>query len=83
VDYLAITIAAVISLLDPDVIALGGGVARSADLLIAPIIQKLEGKVPHIPPIIASSLMHHSAVLGAMINLLHNTSDFYLVRKLT
>jgi hypothetical protein len=79
----SIAIAAVITFFDPDVVALGGGVIQSADLLIGPILQKLEGKVPRTPPIIASSLGHRAAALGAMINLLHNVSDFYIVRKLS
>lgn len=83
IDYLAIAIAAVITFFDPDVIALGGGVVRSADLLIEPIKQRLVGKVPRVPPITASSLGTRAAVLGAMINLLHNVSDFYIVRKLS
>lgn len=83
VDYLAMTIAAVVAFFDPEVIALGGGVAQSADLLVDPILHKLEGKVPHVPRLITSTLMHRSAVLGAMIDLLHNSSDFYVVRKLT
>ncbi len=83
IDYLAIAIAAVITFFDPDVIALGGGVVRSADLLIEPIKQRLAGKVPHVPPITASTLGKRAAVLGAMINLLHNVSDFYIVRKLS
>jgi len=83
IDYLAIAIAAVITFFDPEVIALGGGVVRSADLLIEPIKRRLTGKVPHVPPIIASSLGTRAAVLGAMINLLHNVSDFYIVRKLS
>jgi len=83
IDYLAIAIAAVITFFDPDVVALGGGVIQSADLLIGPILQKLEGKVPRTPPIVASSLGHRAAALGAMINLLHNVSDFYIVRKLS
>ena len=83
IDYLTIAIAAVITFFDPEVVALGGGVVRSADLIIAPIRARLNGKVPHVPTIIASSLGHRAAVLGAMINLLHNVSDFYIVRKLS
>lgn len=83
VEYLAIALAAVITFFDPEVIVLGGGVIQSADLLIGPITKKLQGKIPVIPPIVASTLGHQAAVLGAMINLLHNVSDFYVVRKLS
>lgn len=83
VDYLGIAAAAVITFFDPDLIVLGGGVAQSADLIIEPMCKLLSGRVPRIPPIIASPLGHRSAVLGAMINLLHNVSDYYIVRKLS
>lgn len=83
-DYLAITLAAVITFFDPEVIVLGGGVAvGSADILINQLLHRLEGKVPFIPPIMKSTLGHQAPVMGAMINLLHNTSDFYVVHKLS
>jgi predicted NBD/HSP70 family sugar kinase len=82
-DYLAIALGAVITFFDPEVVVLRGGVAQSADLILDPILKKLEGRIPFIPPLIASTLGHRSAALGGMINLLHNTSDFYVVRKLS
>jgi glucokinase len=36
VDYLSLAIVSVTALLNPEVIVLGGGVARSADLLVEP-----------------------------------------------
>ncbi|HEY60292.1 MAG TPA: ROK family transcriptional regulator [Anaerolineae bacterium] len=83
IDYLTIAIAAVATFFDPELIILGGGVIQSADLLIGPIVNLISGKIPYVPPVVASSLGHRAAVLGAMINLLHNVSDFYVVRKLT
>jgi glucokinase len=82
-DYLAIAIAAVTTFFDPEVIVLGGGVVNSADLLIPPILKQLQGRIPLTPTITASSLGNRGAVLGGMINLLHNISDFYIVRKLS
>ena len=82
VDYLAQAIAAVAVCFDPDVIVLGGGVARSADLLIDPILERINGTIPVQPQLVASTLGHRASVMGAIINLLHNTSDFYVVKKL-
>ena len=82
-DYLAILIAAVATFYDPDVIAISGGVVNSADLIIGPVSKRIEGRIPKIPYIVASALGHRSTVLGAMINLVHNVSDFYVVRKLS
>ncbi|MEI8132423.1 MAG: ROK family protein [Leptolinea sp.] len=83
VAYLAIAIAAVITFFDPEVLVLNGGVSQSSDFLIEPLNRLLRNRIPRIPPILVSSLGYHATVLGAMINLLHNISDFYIVRKLS
>jgi predicted NBD/HSP70 family sugar kinase len=83
VDYLAIAIATVSTFFDPEMIILSGGVVRSADLLIEPIIKRITGKIPFVPPLVSSTLGPRGVVMGAVINLLHNTSDFYVVRKLS
>lgn len=73
VDYLAQAIAAITLLYDPDVILLGGGVSRSADLLIEPIIRRLEGAIPVIPKLRVSRLGARAAVMGAIMQLLRIT----------
>ena len=82
-DYLAILIAAVVSFYDPDVIVISGGVINSADLIIGPVSKRIEGRIPTTPTIVASALGHRSTVLGAVINLVHNISDYFVVRKLS
>ena len=82
-DYLAILIAAVASFYDPDVIVISGGVINSADLIIGPVSKRIEGRIPTTPTIVASALGHRSTVLGAVINLVHNISDYFVVRKLS
>jgi glucokinase-like ROK family protein len=67
VDYLSLAIAAVIAIIDPEVVVLGGGVARSADILIEPICKKLEGVVPVMPRIVQSTLSERAAVMGAIM----------------
>jgi glucokinase len=83
VDYLAMTVGNVQALLDPELIVLGGGVARSADLLIEPILRRLEGALPMPPRLVPSSLGRRAAVMGAIVNVLHNTDDFFVVQKLS
>lgn len=39
-------------------------------------------KLLFLPTLVASSLGYRTAVMGATINLLNYTSDFYIVRKL-
>jgi len=81
VDYLALAIASICQVLDPEVILLGGGVAKSADLLIEPILKRLKGSIPILPHIEASSLGYRAAVLGAIVKLLRMTSDYYWMQR--
>jgi glucokinase-like ROK family protein len=83
VDYLAVTIANLAVSFDPDLIVLGGGVSRSADLLVGPILKRMEGTIPTLPKLVVSSLGLRAGVMGAIINVLHNTSNFYVVHKLS
>jgi glucokinase len=81
IDYLAQAIAAVALLYDPDVILLGGGVSRSADLLIDPILRRLEGAIPTLPNLSVSRLGNRGAVMGAVMQLLRITSNHYTLQK--
>ena len=83
VDYLAQAVANLAVCFDPDVIVLAGGVGHSADLLIKPILSRLEGAIPRPPRLVASKLGHKAGVMGAAISLLYGTSDFYEVHKLS
>ena len=81
VDYLAQLIGGISTIFDPDVILLGGGVSRSADLLIEPICSRLEGTLLLVPNIRASQLGYRAAVMGAIIRLLRMTANYYLLQK--
>jgi glucokinase len=83
VEYLAITIASITSYFDPDVIILGGGVSHSSDLLVGPILARIEGAIPTPPRLAVSTLDRRAAVMGAITTVLHNTSDFFVVHKLS
>jgi glucokinase-like ROK family protein len=82
VDYLSIAIASVSALLAPEVIVLGGGVSRSADLLIEPIRERVEGVVPFVPRLVASPLGRRAAVMGAIMLVLNATTERFVVRQL-
>jgi glucokinase len=71
VDYLAQAVAALALCFDPEMIVLGGGVARSADLLIEPLRKRLSGVIPLLPELVASSLGQRAAVMGTIIELLY------------
>jgi glucokinase-like ROK family protein len=83
VDYLAIAVANLVSFFDPELVVLGGGVSRSADMLIAPILARISGAIPNPPKLVVSNLGLQATVMGAITNVLHNTSNFYVVRKLS
>jgi glucokinase-like ROK family protein len=82
VDYLAFAVAVISAVLDPEVIVLGGGVARSADMLIEPILSKLDGVVPAKPNLVPSSLGFRAAVLGAIMLVLDTTTDYVAVKDM-
>ena len=83
VDYLAIAVANLAVSFDPQLIVLGGSVSPFADLLIEPILQRLEGAIPTLPQLVVSKLGLRAGVMGAITNVLHNTSNFYVVNKLS
>lgn len=83
VDYLAVAIANLVSFFDPELVVLGGGVSRSADMLIQPILARMNGIIPNPPRLVVSDLGLQATVMGAITNVLHNTSNFYVVHKLS
>ena len=76
VDYLSLPIASSCTLLDPEVIVLGGGVG-SSDLLIEPILTHLDGVVPCAPRLVASPLGRCAAVMGATMLVPRATTEYF------
>lgn len=83
VDYLAIAIANLTVSFDPELIVLGGGISSFADMLVEPILQRIRGVIPSLPQLVVSNLGLRAGVMGAITNVLHNTSNFYVVHKLS
>ena len=83
VDYLAIAVANLSVSFDPELIVLGGGVTSFANMLVEPILHRLEGVIPTPPRLVVSNLGVRATVMGAIITVLHNTSNFYVVHKLS
>jgi len=83
IDYLAQMIATLSVCFDPDIIVLSGEIAKSADFLIQPILKRIDGIIPICPKLVVSELNHRAVVMGAIIEILYNTTDYYLVRKLS
>ncbi|GLX93046.1 transcriptional regulator [Herbidospora sp. NBRC 101105] len=63
---LAVGTAALVLTLDPQVVVLGGGYSRSADLIIDPLLQELERLCLRVPEVRASNLGADGVALGAL-----------------
>ena len=83
VDYLAIAIANLSVSFDPELIVLRGGVSQLAEMLLNPISNRIQGIIPTPPKLVASDLGLRATVMGAVVTVLHNTSNFYMVHKLS
>ncbi len=83
VDYLAIAIANLSVSFDPDVIVLRESATHFADVLIEPILRRMQGMIPNPPKLVVSNLGLRATVMGAIVTVLHNTSNFYVVHKLS
>jgi len=82
VDYLSIAVANTCALLDPDLVVLRSGLDLYTDLLIEPILERIQGLVPVRPRLVASKLGYKATALGAIVEVLYDTNSFYTIRKL-
>jgi predicted NBD/HSP70 family sugar kinase len=81
--YLSLAVAAISTLLDPEVVILGGSVAPSAGLLIPLIQERLAGAIPVVPRLEPSSLGFRSAVMGAIMIVLDATTEHVSIQHLS
>ncbi len=84
VEHLANAVAAVTSVLDPELVVLGGGVGRNGGALVAPMEQRLRKllRMPP-PPLIVSALGDDAVVLGALSIALARARDALFTRAMT
>jgi len=66
VRALAGGIAALVLTFDPELVVFGGGISRSADLVLDRLTAELERDCIRVPPVVASSLDAEWVVLGAV-----------------
>ncbi len=81
VDYLAIAVANLACILDPDRIVVSGDLAKYGDLFLQSLQDRLIGLLPHVPPIALSELQMDAPVLGAVAIVLSETSNALFVRS--
>ena len=65
-EGIALAIAAVVPVVDPELVVLGGGIGRNGDLLLGPVERELRALSPFTPRIEASPLGDEATVLGAI-----------------
>lgn len=81
IDYLAIMLASVIAVIDPEMIVLGGGVARAGSYLLDRLRQRLEGVVPNVPELRLSALGDRAGVLGAVAYAIFELEGLLQIRR--
>jgi predicted NBD/HSP70 family sugar kinase len=80
-DHIARAVAAIIAMLDPGLIVLGGGVGSNADVLLEPVQQRLSELLALAPPPIEmSALGRENVVLGALAAGLDRARDAVLAQ---
>jgi predicted NBD/HSP70 family sugar kinase len=65
-ERLALAIATIAPVLDPELVILGGGIGRNGDLLIETIEHELRGLVPFRPRVVVSALGEDAVLQGAI-----------------
>lgn len=66
-QYLAVAVANVAAIINPEIIVLGGGVMKSGSVLVGLIERMVEGTVPFTPKLAISKLGEEAGLLGAVL----------------
>ena len=69
-----------VSVVDPELVILGGGVGRNGDLLLEPVRRELASLSPFQPRIEISALGEEAALNGAVATALQAAQDRLFVR---
>ncbi|MEU3370094.1 ROK family transcriptional regulator [Streptomyces sp. NPDC006660] len=80
-ERIAHTVAVVAAVLDPDLVVLGGGVGRGADLLLRPVRETLRTLTPLRPKVAPSALGEDAVLLGAVATALGTARDVAFERR--
>ena len=65
-ERLAMAIATITPVVDPELVILGGGIGRNGDLLLEPIEQELRRLLPFRPRVVVSALGEEAVLQGAI-----------------
>ena len=81
-NRLAMVLVAISTLLDPEVIVLGGGVMESAKACLPEIRRMLKGKTPNPIHIERSELGKTAGILGGCASVLHHTMSYSQIKDM-
>jgi predicted NBD/HSP70 family sugar kinase len=79
--HLALAVAAVAAILDPELVILGGGIGHNIDLLGGPLERRLREITPLRPRILASELGKDAVLLGAIATGLTTARDLVFQQR--
>jgi predicted NBD/HSP70 family sugar kinase len=79
VDLLALSVANITVLVDPDLIVIGGTAVPSAEPVIEGIERRLVGRIPHPPRIEPAALGADAILVGAAALAIERTADYAFV----
>ncbi|MBI5103504.1 MAG: ROK family transcriptional regulator [Solirubrobacterales bacterium] len=80
-ERLAVVVAAVGAILDPELVVLGGGVGGNADLLLPPLERRVAELTPLRPAVVESALGQDGVVLGAIATALGTARDLVFAQR--
>jgi predicted NBD/HSP70 family sugar kinase len=74
-ERLALVVASVAAVLDPELVILGGGVGSELDLLVAPMERRLHQLTPFRPEVVSGELGSDAVLLGAIASAVEAAQD--------
>jgi predicted NBD/HSP70 family sugar kinase len=81
-ERLALVVATIAAILDPELVVLGGGVGHNTDLLRGPLESTLRGLTPLELSIVDSALGQDAVVLGAVATALDTAHELVFEQRI-
>ena len=81
IDYMAIAVANIASILNPERIVAGGGVVHGQPWIVDALRERLEGRIPELPDIVPARLGSTAVLVGALSLAREKTSGYAFVER--
>lgn len=79
-ERIALAVSAIVPIVDPELVVLGGGIGRNGDLLLEPVTRELRALSPFVTRLEVSPLGDEGVVLGAVWLALRSAQDLLFTR---